>query len=368
MQYKIFKFLIYITVFFACKDGNVPKHISSSDPLTYRGDIIIESDEDTLLIPSWFANHKILDGDLIISNTSLKHLKMFRNLKEVRGTLRLYNNCCLEDLKDLENIEFVKSFKFQNNKALKNLTHIGGWEITDDFSLWQFYGDSIPVLPNCTQLDGNLEVGYCPTIKNIIFLPNLTKVEGVVRIFDNKGLMSIGGLNKVENIGKGLSIFFNSKMKTISGLNGLKKIGGTVFLANGIMTHFDAFKSIDSINGDLHVRYNNSLQSLYGIHRVSKLNKLHIKFNGNLLSLEGLEGLREIDALEIEHNDNLLTLAGLEDLEKISSYAEFRFNEKLSNFCGLKNALTKNPFPNIVIEVVGNADNPSVSEILLNCP
>lgn len=126
---------------------------------------------------------------------------------------------------------------------------------------------------------------------------------------------------------------------------GCKHILGNVFIEEtlfGAITNLDSLRQLDSISGNLAIRYNNALSSLKGLQELEFVGgDLFLITNTSLSSLNGLRNLGFVGgSVSIFSNDALLDLGGLSKLDSIGNFLAISENASITNLRGLEN-LTK---------------------------
>ncbi len=194
--------------------------------------------------------------------------------------------------------------------------------------------------PNCTEIEGDVTIGYndgtVSDITNLNGLSVLTSAGGDFRIINNATLTSLIGLDNMTYIGGNISIGNNDALTSLTGLEGLTSIGGDLevgFLyimtcyGNSSLTSLEGLYNLTSIGGGLKVICNESLPNLTGLENIASIaGELHILYNDGLVNLTGLEGLTSIGGtLSIGGNDTLPNLMGLDNVTSIGGNLEIGF-------------------------------------------
>lgn len=123
---------------------------------------------------------------------------------------------------------------------------------------------------------------------------------------------------------------------------GCSHILGNVFIEEalfGAITNLDSLVQIDSISGNLAIRYNNALGSLKGLQQLEFIGgDLFLITNTSLSSLNGLRNLTSVGgSVSIFSNDALLDLGGLSNLDSIGNFLAISENASITNLRGLEN-------------------------------
>jgi len=122
--------------------------------------------------------------------------------------------------------------------------------------------DSFPILyPNCTEIEGNVEITSTNDIVNLHGLNAVTAIGGELLMVDCNTLQSLNGLNNLQSIDGALSFVSNDNLINLTALQNLKSIGGHLTVSwNYRLKSLSGLDSIDAETIDnLHMIYNDSL-------------------------------------------------------------------------------------------------------------
>lgn len=220
--------------------------------------------------------------------------------------------------------------------------------------------------PNCTQIEGTVEIGMfgLPSdIQSLAPLSQIRFIEGDLRIDSNDNLNSLNGLDSLNSIGGTLNISrssltdlsgldalttigggfraqFNSDLITLNGLNNLNSIGGDFsFANNSALTTFDGLQQLNNIGGELRLSVNNALTDLSGLEGLTGVDgNLILQFNSGIASLNGLNQLNTIGGnLIVQFSAALASLEALQNLTQIGGYIDIDNNTNLTALTGLDN-------------------------------
>lgn len=227
--------------------------------------------------------------------------------------------------------------------------------------------DFATTYPNCTQIEGDVEIGIfgiSSDIDNLEPLDQITSIEGSLRIDSNGDLNNLNGLDSLNAIGGTLNIAYNDALVDLSGLGAVTDIGGDLRLQfNADLIDLNGLNNLQTIGGDFSFSNNNALNSLNGLQQLNSIGgELRLFSNNALTDLSGLEGLDLVDgnfiiqfnpAIErlnglnnmstiggnciIQFNAALITLAALENLTAIGGYLDIDNNAILTSLTGLDN-------------------------------
>lgn len=223
----------------------------------------------------------------------------------------------------------------------------------------------------CTEVIGRLIISG-EDITNLDNLSSLTKV-GVLSIVDNPNLQTLDGLSGLRSVDASLGIGLNPILTNINALSFLEKVGSLAISGNSILTNLDGLSSLteitegplditdnpqlidisglfnlNSINLDLRITNNESLNQISGFNNLTTIRQLLIQDNSKLIDINGFNSLVTLNQLSIHRNDILTNLQGFSALKSVD-YFEINENNQLSSiegFPSLKSAfdifLTKN--------------------------
>ncbi len=241
-----------------------------------------------------------------------------------------------------------------NINGLSNITYIGGdLMISGNTSLSSLNG-----LSALTFLGGELRIEYCASLVDLTGLEGLTSI-GNLHIYENNALLSLSGLNNIDSIHGLVLIWANNALINLTGLNNLTFIENQFgILSNDTLNNLEGLNNLTSIGGGVLIRDNQSLTDLSGL---SNLNTASGQFtifdNDNMVNLSGLEGLNSIgELLQITGNYSLQDLSGLNNLTSVGGTLYIGSNDALLNLSGL-NSL------NTVGGVVQISNNNSLSSL-----
>lgn len=219
------------------------KYINSSIELPYLG---------SLSDVSGLNNVEFINGNLIInfdSNSIIKNLFIFNNLKIINGNLEVYSNS-FDTLSGLNSIEVIEGGLYiHNNRTLSIFESLGKANILK-----------------------RVVVNQNQNLKDLNFLNKIEIISGQFSIGDLDSLKNLNGLSSLKSV-KSLFIYENSSLTNISGLKNLSKLGS-------------------SSSSLLKISNNNSLTSLSGLDSLdmSTVSQLNITDNKSLsfCSLENI--------------------------------------------------------------------------------
>ena len=317
-------------------DWEVPTNISNLDGLnviTSIGGYLDFCNNPSLTSFAGLENLTSIGGYLeVIWNHSLTSLTGFENLTSIWGEgLYIYENNGLTSLSGLDNLDAgtitdlwicrnpsLSTCNFQticdylvspngvvtiynNASGCQNPSEIanacgftmsclpyGNYYFVTQIDIDNFQSN----YPNCTDLKGDVIMGFCgysANIYNLDGLNELTSIEGRLSIRTD-GLKHLTGLNNVTFIGAELYITNNAELASLAGLNNLTSIGGFLWIMhNETLASLSSLTNVTSIGGDLWVTGNVALSSLTGLENIdanSITGSLYINSNSSLVTCE----------------------------------------------------------------------------------
>ncbi|HMS98991.1 MAG TPA: T9SS type A sorting domain-containing protein [Saprospiraceae bacterium] len=209
---------------------------------------------------------KEVDGNLVISHTSLKNLSGLEGLKRINGHFILHKNDSLISGKEM------------------NLTYpvAGNFVITENSKL-----ANPPSLINVKEIKGDLVLAYNPMFPTSYSL--IPSIAGNIDITHMNSLKSLGSLNSNVTRCKTLKLENNPLLSSLTGLWHIAEAENIILRNNPqITTVF--FQKLEKINGDLIVENMNALTSM-SFHYGNHLGKMHLRNNPLLNQISTLDKL-----------------------------------------------------------------------------
>lgn len=330
------------------------------------------SANDNLVDLAGLDNLKNCEWLQIIANNNLKTFNSLNELTTIYGSLYISNNLNLVNINGLNKLKALYEIYITNNPKLKNLVGLSSLETI----AWEsFYITNNQSLESFTGLDklkkvGQLQIENNENLKNLNGLENIEEVSFYINILNNPNLVDLTGLSNLKTT-QYLSIKNNPKLLSLSGLSN-SVIIQYLFIANN--QSLLNLTKIGNITSKIMINDNENLTSLIGLQNVQYLGgslneaELTLHNNNSLIDLKGLEGLKQVNGygISIYNNANLNSLNGFETLESKSVTTSFYVynNPKLSNYCALKNYISKTGFN---LYVHDNLFNPTAQTIFNNC-
>lgn len=203
--------------------------------------------------------------------------------------------------------------------------------------------DFATTYPNCTQIEGDVEIGMfgiSSDVDNLEPLNQITTIEGNLRIDSNDNLSNLNGLDSLNTIGGTLNIAYNNALVDLSGLGAITDIGGDLRLQfNADLIDLNGLNNLKTIGEDFSFSNNNALNSLNGLQQLNSIGgELRLFSNNVLTDLSGLEGLDSVEGnFIIQFNPAIASLNGLNNMNTIDGNCIIQFNAALTTLAALEN-------------------------------
>jgi len=387
--------------------------LSGLESLSIIGGKIEIGDNHSLTSIAGLANLTTIVGDLnFYGNSALTSLTGLENLNSVGSELKINHNSSLTNLDGLQSLpsDSISNLTILQNSSLatcevecicnylanpngivtiynnaigcNNPTEVanaGGITLSclpygNYYLLTQSEIDDFQInYPNCTELEGDVYIGYLPYttditnliglseitsiggglsilkndyLTNLTGLDNLTSIIGSLRIISNDSLAELTGLNKLTSIDGNLYINDNNALINLTGLDSLTYIEGRLIIGgydgpgNASLINLTGLNNLTYIGNTIRINENESLENLQGLEMLpSIVGGLTIRANPSLSSLTGLNNVNYIGGLSIQLNSTLSSLSVLEKLDSIGGDL-YIWNNELTSLTGLENLTT----------------------------
>ncbi len=202
----------------------------------------------------------------------------------------------------------------------------------------QAVDDFAATYPNCTSINGSLEIGTFGSITNLDGLNPITSIEENLRIRYNPSLANIDGLDQLTSVGGNINILSNPLLTNIDGLDQLTSVGENITIqSNDLLANLDGLSQLTSVEGDLFITSNASLVNLNGLNQITVIGRdLAISSNGLLANLDELSQITSVGRnLSVEFNASITNFDGLSNLTTINGDIRIYNNGVLGNISGL---------------------------------
>lgn len=267
------------------------------------------------------------------------------------GTVNIHDNAAgcnsqqeVED--DCEDNCLPEGIEFETQAEIDNFqsTHPNCTEIEGDVQIGKYNLNSnitnLNGLNVLTAIGGYLDIRLNDNLTSLSGLNNLTSIGGILGVFNNGILTDLTGLDQITNVGDKVYIAYNDALTNLTGLEGLTEVGGDfVARQNPLLVSLTGIESLSTIGGALEIRVNDELVNLAELGNLNSLGtNLWIIGNNNLLSLTGLEGLTKIEGfLDVQFNNSLPDLTGLDNITSIGGYLDVHNSDAIIQLSGLEN-------------------------------
>ncbi|SMC42204.1 T9SS type A sorting domain-containing protein [Moheibacter sediminis] len=199
--------------------------------------------------------------------------------------------------------------------------------------------------PNCTSLDGRLIIGSNNTsdITDLTPFENLTSVKGL--LIQSTSLTNLVGLeNLIDDDGE-LAIRYNNSLTDLSALGGITEVSTLDIDGNAVLVSLEGL-NIGTVQSSVEITQNPALVNLHGLENLTEISDLlEIRLNNSLVTVDGLNNITKIGSLSIVFNNSLTNLDGLNALESFTGSAitpglNISFNASLTSLEGLSQLTT----------------------------
>ncbi|GAB5473583.1 MAG: hypothetical protein Mars2KO_16820 [Maribacter sp.] len=309
----------------------------------YDGDVSFSSQQGV----DFFGNQGYIQitGNLTIRSFSFQSditdLSALHTLKEINGHVDIENMNSLVDLSGFHVEKIGKYFRIKRNRSLVSLkgldslkTVLGGFEIEANNEL-----NAIDHLNNLETVGNHLSIKSNYKITRIESFNKLSSIRDM-SIYNNITLERIIGFQSLKVIDGNLRINDNFEISVIDAFTNLARVGG-IFFSDTKITNINNLSSLIWVGGDLSIEQNPLLQNIDGLSAVEEI---------------------EYGSLYISTNPEIINLDALTNLHTIGATLSIGNNTKLSDFCGLRNAM-QGFVPSAVYRIINNQYNPTIEEI-----
>jgi hypothetical protein len=303
--------LMALLIFFSCKKEE------ADEPSTTIDENIEINSSSLNFYKEELIGITTINGDVEINDINFLYPSFMSDVETITGDLIIRNNVSMESLEGLEKLKSVRSLKIFSNNVLANLEAIRELKISQDLVIGNTKVADIPEL-DIEVLTGEVNVYSNSNLISFSFLENLTSADKFT-IKDNETLPNLDGVEKLTQIAGQINISNNIKLNSLEGMNNLGSCSSSIIFSNLKLSTLDALANLTQVT-----------------------DQLQVTNNYNLISIEGIQNLTDCAAVK------------------------FTLNATLENLCPLKPFIEANP--STTIEIFGNAENPTVQDILDDCP
>lgn len=224
-------------------------------------------------------------------------------------------------------LSLVLNIQISGQTCLSEGINFNSQRSIDDFSI---------NYPNCTIIDGDVEIYPTSGISNLEGLQQIEQINGNLTIIFWDDLENFEGLNNLERIEGNLRMEYLHGLEEFSGLENLQSIGGSFTInENSTFTDFRGLNKLKYIGLDLAIHGCDSLQNLNGLDSLQFVGRSLSFFNNNHIdTLTGLEQLKKIADISISSNTTLSYLSLFTNLDSLSYNLEIGGNPNLEEIAG----------------------------------
>jgi hypothetical protein len=223
-------------------DGDPSPEIECGDGV-FDGPLVIDPENGGQLPEDTLNGISIIDGDLLISNTTYTELDFLHCITEVRGDIQIFNNYFLQDTKGTDGITKVGRLPMlQPTAGNPNFIDEGKGSITVSGN---------PILPDINGFAALVQIGEQDTTQ-----PDMMQLSPQSLVIRNNDMMTtLTGFASLELIYASLIIQENDLLMDIDGLRGLKGVGGAFAVTRNPSL---CLSSVNAVGGGLKVYGENS--------------------------------------------------------------------------------------------------------------
>ena len=237
----------------------------------------------------------------------------------------------------------------------------GKTEIHGPLSIHRLKDQDLSFFKSITRIVGDVTLTN-NEFTDLSFLSGLESVEGKLTIQDNEDLLSLDGLENLKEV-ESLEIKYNNRTLII---DAIKEIRVNKMLRLLSMDEpIPVFSNIDTLT-TLSLNDLNGITDYSFMVNLSELTKdIWLTKSKNVVSLNGFQNLRKVNDFTLDHLPELIDITAIENLETASAIKSI-CNNKLTNYCPLKNILST--VPGITFIAKDAPVEPTAEEIIANCP
>lgn len=269
--------------------------LESLSGLVVQEDLYLASNPDLLdlkgiSVEPQMTTVSVLDNPVLSELSSLSALRQVLFL-ELSGE-------AIENLRDLRSLRRVgislelRQLQIVSLMPLNNLEHLAGLALTELPKLESLVG--LPELPEL----GNLMIRHT----GLVQLDALYSYRqlGVIQIENNPQLISLAGLSAAEQMTR-LSIQGNPLLQQIAAMPGIEQLESLLIVGNESLLAAPVFENLQTVETDLFIQRNDSLQEVLGFEQLRSVDALRISANQVLEQLK-FGSLRSVFYLDLSCN------------------------------------------------------------------
>jgi hypothetical protein len=194
--------------------------------------------------------------------------------------------------------------------------------------------------PDCTEIEGNVEIGSYPpnsSITNLDGLSEITYIHGQFSIIHNELLSDFSGLDSLKYCFD-LQMVGNNSIVNLNGFNSLDSISFILSICNfDSLEMISGFNSLGNIPDNIFINNNPNLQKIVGLNFLSSAGPLYLNNNNSLTDLSGFSNLSSLYCLYLSNCNSLNDLSGFSQLDSIpADFVIYQCNS-ITDFSSIQN-------------------------------
>ncbi|MBK9030337.1 MAG: hypothetical protein IPL61_03195 [Myxococcales bacterium] len=289
-------------------DGSGRDDRDTSDCPVERYTLTLSTEADLRDIPKGCFS---LDGDLVIERSTLTDLDALKDLRDVRGALRIEDNRDLTTLTGLNDVRVSGELVIEGNSRLADTAGLEGTDEVTALTLRS--NDALRDLSGLRNLDlvaGDVLVSNNGALTTMAGLDKLRTVHGDLVIEVNDQLTSLTGLGRLSAVAS-VTLERNPRLASVAGMSALSSTDRVLITGNPALTSLTGL-GLTRVSGDLDLE-NNGLTTLGSLSNLTQVGgNLIIASNPSLVGVDGLSaGLFVAGGLRITSNSRLDSIYAL---------------------------------------------------------
>jgi len=308
---------------------------------------------------------EIRNGGIYISNNhNLVEISGPPSLHSINGGLIVENNTDLASINGFNNLVAAAEITITSNQRLDGINGFNSLKTIEgetNFPYLHPHDLTIELNNSLTNIEGFFALSSVNSIRitenshlsNLGPFLSLKSVSGELFLSNNSALSTINGFNSLDSIASDLRIENNLELKTLTGFSSLRSAGNLIIRNDIKLIKLDGFSSLTKLytgdfnDGELHVEFNESLNSITAFNNLKQVSAVSIYANPKLVSVTGFTSLVAIEnklgeaqglpgVLSIGLNDDLTDIQGFSALTSVGSLNIYS-NNSLATIDALSN-------------------------------
>lgn len=277
--------------------------------------------------------------DFTNSNLNDKQLDTFKIIRRINGALILKNCKNLTNLNGLRNLQSIDGDLILTGTSLVKLNELNNLTLVNRLHIaFMDNLESISGLNELVKIKSNLLIS---NNKNLVSIKGFNSLNSVLNIevvkTKLKSCSFLRGIFKENSIFNGYIKIYNNEIENIKFLSGVKTLGSSLFLHQNKLETLKGLENLNSIGGSLSLSANrlNSLEALSNLEKIDGL--LAISYN-KLKNLKGLENLKFLVTkkwgdiyftIKIYGNYELTDISALKNIQTKDNYLVIYFDNEI---------------------------------------